>query len=374
MVGCFGYSYDVIALTKIKFDTSVENALHEVLASGRLVQGPWVERFEREIAAVCHRTHGIAVSNGTAALQLALAALGVGAGDEVLCPDLSWPSPAHAIVLAGATPVLVDVDPYEWNAGPDAFKAAVTPRTKAAIVIDQFGNPARFAEIEAALPGVRLIEDAACALGSRRGLRPMGSFGAISCLSFHPRKILTTGEGGMCLTHDDALAHRLRVLRNHGQRNPGEFQEAAGNHRLSELAAALGVTQVAGLESQIVRRRQLRDAYREALPMLEWQREAPDATTNVQTLGALLPQTVHESTRKRFTTRARELGVELGTLSYAIHTLASVSRGGAAAAPCPHSAQIVRRGMSIPLYPDMTEQEQQNVISVIQTVWDEVMQ
>jgi len=218
------------------------------------VQGALVERFEHAVAALVGRRHAVAVSSGTSALQLALKALQIGPGDEVLCPALSWPSPAHAVRVAGAKARFVDVDQDEWNSSAEALRAARNGSTRAAIVIDQFGNPARAEEIRAALGALPIIEDAACALGSRFANGPCGSLGKVSCLSFHPRKILTTGEGGMCLTDDDDIAEKLRMLRNHGQLR-GEFVVAAGNSRMTEIAAALGLAQLQRLDDIIVRRR-----------------------------------------------------------------------------------------------------------------------
>ncbi|HEX5659048.1 MAG TPA: aminotransferase class I/II-fold pyridoxal phosphate-dependent enzyme, partial [Polyangiales bacterium] len=185
-------------------------AAERVLRSGMLVQGREVQQFESELAQRTQRRHAIAVSSGTAALELALRALGVGPGDEVLVPALTWPSPGHAVLAVGASVGLVDVDPEEWNA--HAFELG--PRTRAVIAIDQFGNPARQREL--ASLAVPLIVDAACSLGSSYEGRPCGSFGAIATMSFHPRKVLTTGEGGACLTDDDALAERISVLANYG--------------------------------------------------------------------------------------------------------------------------------------------------------------
>src|SRR5690606_10855175 len=152
------------------------------------------------------------------------------------------------------------------------FAAARTERTRAAIAIDQFGNPIRARELLDALPDLHVIEDAACAIGSRTDLGPAGSVGAISCLSFHPRKVITTGEGGACLTDDEALAARIAALRNHGQAGPGRFSEPSGNYRLTELGGALGVTQLGRLDGIIAARRVLLARYREGLPGLQFQR------------------------------------------------------------------------------------------------------
>ena len=177
---------------QLNFDQKHTEAIGRVLQSGMLVQGKQVETLETALAKRCKRKHGIAVSNGTSALEIALRVLEIGPGDEVLCPALSWPSPAHAVILRGATLRLVDVDRETWNTTAQAFAAARSSKTKAAIVIDQFGAPADHDAIAAALPDLAIIEDAACALGSTYRSRPCGAFGIVSCLSFHPLKVLTT--------------------------------------------------------------------------------------------------------------------------------------------------------------------------------------
>jgi len=204
----------LIPLAKPWIGEDEQRAVSAVLQSGQLVQGALVERFEHSVAALTGRRHAVAVSSGTSALQLALRALQIGPGDEVLCPALSWPSPAHAIRVAGAKVRFVDVDQDEWNSSAEALRAARTGNTKAAIVIDQFGNPVRAEQIREALGSLPIIEDAACALGSRFTSGPCGGLGRVSCVSFHPRKILTTGEGGICLTDDDDLAEQLRMTRS----------------------------------------------------------------------------------------------------------------------------------------------------------------
>ena len=336
-----------------------------MLDSGQLVQGPLVERFEMAVAALVGRKHAVAVSSGTAALQLALKVLQVGQGDEVICPALSWPSPAHAARLAGAKVKFVDVDQDEWNSGGEAMRAARTSSTKAAIVIDQFGNPARADEIGEALGSLPIIEDAACALGSRFSSGPCGSFGVISCLSFHPRKILTTGEGGMCLTDDDEVADQLRMLRNHGQLR-GEFVIASGNSRMTEIAAALGLAQLRRLDEIIVRRRELATLYRKVLnPELALQQTPVGAESNYQTFGVILPQGHgRNATREKL----RERGVEAGLLSFAIHKLGSFVGNGSS---MPISEHVAGRGIALPLYPQMKNAEVEQVAQALDGVLHE---
>jgi perosamine synthetase len=342
-------------------------ASERVLRSGMLVQGREVLAFEAALCATTGRRHAIAVGSGTAALELALRALGLGPGDQVLCPALTWPSPAHAVLSVGAEVVLCEVDAHEWNSGGAHFAAARGERTRAAIVIDQFGNPARQREIEAALPGLPLIVDAACSLGASDQGLPCGGRGVIACTSFHPRKVLTTGEGGACLTDDDALAERLRALRNHGQRAPGVFVCAAGNQRMTELAAAIGVEQVHKLAGLVDARRRLAGVIKAAFPGAAFQRAAPGALPNQQTLGLLVgPNGAGSAPRDRVIAALREGHVQSGPLSYALHTLPQFAAAAAGATAegrrLDNAREIAERGLALPLFPGMTREQTDTVI------------
>jgi perosamine synthetase len=355
----------LIRLAKPWIGEDEQRAVAAVLESGQLVQGATVERFEQAVAALVGRKHGVAVSSGTAALQLALRAVQIGPGDEVLCPALSWPSPAHAIRAAGAKVGFVDVDPDEWNSSGAAFRAARNGKTSAAIVIDQFGNPARAEEIREGLGALPIIEDAACALGSRFGDGPCGSLGTISCLSFHPRKIVTTGEGGLCLTDDEDLAEKLRMLRNHGQLR-GDFVVAAGNFRMSEIAAALGLAQLQRLQEIVVRRRELAKLYQETLgEELDMQKTPPGAESNYQTFGVILPQGYD---RKAVLEKLRDRGVEGSVLSFAIHKLGSFAGSGAS---LPITEHLAARGIALPLFPQMRNNEVGEVVRALRGVLHE---
>ncbi len=371
----------MIRLTRPWLGPEEEGAVAAVLRSGMLVQGARVADFERAVCEQTGRAHGIAVTNGTSALTLALEALGIGPGARVLVPNLTWPSPAHAVIDVGATPVLVDVDLRDWNAGPEEMAAALISHgpVAAAIAIDQFGNPARAIEIAAALERaagkpVPLIVDAACSLGSTYEGAPCGSFGVIATISFHPRKVITTGEGGMCLTDDPALAERLRELRNHGQGapggvvTPGKFPRASGNHRMSEIGATIGVEQMKRLDAIVRARRQLTARYQEAIEPLGLllQQEAPGGATNRQTLGVLLPEPCTSVERDAFIAALETRGVQAGALSYALNALPHLSSlPSAQAALFPCSESIVRRGLALPLYPGMTPADQEAVIAAV---------
>jgi perosamine synthetase len=342
-------------------------ASERVLRSGMLVQGNEVQAFEAALARQTRRKHAIAVSSGTAALELALRALGVGPGDEVLCPALTWPSPAHAVLGCGAELGLVDVRPDEWNTDERAFAEARSPRTRAAIVIDQFGNPARHDAIAAALPGLALIVDAACSLGASYAGAPCGSQGLIACTSFHPRKVLTTGEGGACFTDDDQLAARLRALRNHGQSAPGTFVCAAGNQRMTELAGAIGSEQLKKLARLVAARRRLAAQFAAALPGLTLQRAAPSAEPNWQTLGVLVgPEGGGSAARDRVIERLHEGGVQAGALSYALGRLPQLEAAARAASHAGrglvHARDIAERGMALPLFPSMSDAQLARVV------------
>lgn len=374
----------MIRLTRPWLGPEEEGAVANVLRSGMLVQGARVADFEKAVAAQTGRAHAVAVTNGTTALMLALEALGVGPGSRVLVPNLTWPSPAHAVIDLGAAPVLVDVDLREWNAGPEEMASALMAHgpIAAAIAIDQFGNPARAHEIAAALERaagkpVPLIVDAACSLGSTYNGAPCGSSGVIATTSFHPRKVITTGEGGMCLTDDAALAERLRELRNHGQGapggvvTPGKFARASGNHRMSEIGAAIGIEQMKRLTAIVTARRELAERYQHALEPqgLLLQQEPPGGATNRQTLGVLLPEPCTAAQRDAFIADLEAHGVQAGALSYALNALphlSSLSSAQATLFPC--SEAIVRRGLALPLYPGMTRADQDLVITAVSDV------
>jgi perosamine synthetase len=338
-------------------------AVERVLRSGMLVQGKEVQAFEAALCAFTGRKHAVAVANGTAALELALSALGITAGDEVLCPALTWPSPAHAVRALGGVPVLVDVDGAEWNATERDFAAGRTKNTRAAIVIEQFGNPARHDAIAAALGDVPLVVDAACSLGSSYRGVPCGQHGIIACMSFHPRKVITTAEGGVCLTDDDALARELRTLRNHGQVEPARFARASGNYRLTELGGALGVVQMQKLEQLCAERRRLAQRYEAALQGMSWQRAPDGGVANRQTFALLV------SRRDEVIGKLAEHGVQAGRLSYALHTLPQFAREAAAAQAAGRSLDnaldIAERGLALPLYPGMSEAQQDQVVRAL---------
>lgn len=259
--------------------TDVEvHAVVDALRSGRLSIGPRQARFEEMIAQRCNRNQGVAVSSGTAGLHLVLAALGIGPGDEVITTPFSFIASSNCILFVGAKPVFVDIDPHSLNLDPERLEAAITPKTKAIIAVEVFGNPAHMERIEqiAQAHELPLIEDACEGLGGRWGRRPVGSFGRAAVFGFYPNKQITTGEGGMIVTDDDRLAALCRSMRNQGRAdmteiNDDAYANRAGswlaherlgyNYRLSEIAAALGIAQMSRLDEILEARRRVAGLY-----------------------------------------------------------------------------------------------------------------
>ena len=254
-------------------DHEVE-AVCRALRSGRLSIGPAVERFEEMVAQRCGRLRAVAVNSGTSGLHLALMALGIGPGDEVITPAFSFVASANCILYVGATPIFVDCDPGSLNLSLDCVEAHITERTRAIIGVEVFGNPYSFPELVAlaARHEIPLIEDSCEGLGGKLGHRPIGSFGRLSVFGFYPNKQITTGEGGMIVTDDLRLALLCSSLRNQGR--PMEVMDSRDglgswlvhermgyNFRLSELNAALGVAQMERLDEIIERRQTIADTY-----------------------------------------------------------------------------------------------------------------
>jgi dTDP-4-amino-4,6-dideoxygalactose transaminase len=274
-------------------------AVADALASGWVAQGPRVAEFEAAVSARLGAAHGVATTSCTTALHMALHALGVGTGDEIVVPSLSFIATTNAPRYVGARPVFADVDDTTQNLTAATVESALTPATRAVIVVHQAGMPADVEAIEAvcAPRGVTVIEDAACAIGSTWRGRPIGGGGRTTALSFHPRKLVTTGEGGMLLTDDDELASRLRRLREHGmavsahERHASRsvvvesYDELGFNYRMTDLQAAVGLVQLGRLDAMVAERRSLARRYRDALadvPGLWLPADPPHGTTNYQ--------------------------------------------------------------------------------------------
>jgi dTDP-4-amino-4,6-dideoxygalactose transaminase len=262
------------------------DAVAAVIASGWVSQGPRVREFEAAFAERVGAAEAIATSNCTTALQLALYVAGVRPGDEVIVPSMSFIATANAVWQCGATPVFADVDPRTFNLDPDSAERAITSATKAIMPVHQLGLPAdmdRFLDI-GQRHGLQIVEDAACAIGARYKSRPIGSLGPLACFSLHPRKVITTGEGGMITLQDPEVAARLRQLRQHamdvsdlarhGARDVviESYPERGWNYRMTDMQAALGLCQLESLDEILAERRRLAARYTaaiERIPYLE---------------------------------------------------------------------------------------------------------
>ncbi len=249
--------------------------VNEVLGSDALAMGPFTEAFETTLASAVGRRFGIACSSGTAGLHMAVAALGIGDGDEVVTTPFSFVASANCVLYERATLRFVDIEEETLGLDPTQAEAAIGPRTRAMIPVDVFGHPCRIDELErlADQRGIRLIEDSCEALGSKLGGRPVGSFGDASVFAFYPNKQLTTGEGGMVVTDDPELAVIMRSLRNQGRDEDGTWLRHVRlgfNYRLDEMSAALGLAQMRRLDDLRRGRDRVVAAYAEALADMEW--------------------------------------------------------------------------------------------------------
>lgn len=251
------------------------SAASEVLRSGMLVQGENVQKLEEEIARYLGIKNAVAVSSGTASLHIALLALGIGPGDEVIVPAFSFMATANVVEVVGAKPVFVDIDIRTFNIDTKLVEEAITPKTKAIMPVHEFGLACDIGEIcrIARNQGLLVIEDAACALGATENGRYAGTFGDAGSFSFHPRKAITSGEGGMLVTDNDELAQKFRALRNHGISNKNgkmEFVVAGLNYRMTDFQAALLYSQFQRFEAGIKTKRHLATQYLSGLDKTDW--------------------------------------------------------------------------------------------------------
>lgn len=263
-------------------------------------EGPFVTRFEQGMAALCGRRHAVAVANGTVALEVAVRALGIGPGDEVILPTFTIISCAAAVVHAGAVPVVVDCDARTWNMDVSRIEQKITARTKAIMAVHIYGLPVEMDPLLeiAQRHGVWVIEDAAQMHGQSYRGRPCGSFGDVSTFSFYPNKLITTGEGGMVLTDDEKLAERSRSLRNLCFQPARRFvhDELGFNFRMTNMQAALGLAQLEKLSTTVARKRAIGRRYRELLSDIPGIELPPDRTDEAENLywvfGVVLDESV----------------------------------------------------------------------------------
>jgi len=343
-------------------------AVAEVLRSGWLAQGPRVAELERAFADYVGAPHAVALSSCTTALHATLAALRIGPGDEVVCPSLSFIATANAIAHAGARPVFADVDPSTNNLTPSAVAAALGPRTKAILVVHQVGMPADLDELVslARAHSIHLIEDAACAIGaSYRGVRIGRPHGIAACFSFHPRKILTCGEGGMVTTAHGTIAARLRRLRHHGL-DQTRYLEVGWNYRMTDLQAAVALVQLGRLDEMLTRRRAQAERYGNLLagaPRLLLPTVPPERAPNFQTY-VVRVRGADAAARDRLLERLAEGGVASRPGIMAAHREPPY-RELALPGTLPETERIADESLALPLYHELSAADQDRVAFVL---------
>lgn len=332
-------------------------------------KGVYIGKFEEEFSAFVGQPHGIAVSNGTAALHLALVALGVGPGDEVIVPDLTFAATINAVLYCGATPVIVDIDPQTWTMSAAGFAAACTPNTKAVIPVHLHGRPAEIGPIAelARSRGIFVVEDCAEAHGASYAGARVGSFGDIACFSFFANKIVTTGEGGMCLTASDSHARVLRELRDHGM-VPGKsyWHERIGyNYRMTNLQAAIGQSQLWRLERILERNRSIAERYRKALhgiPDIDFPPDLPETHGSVVWLTCLQ---VPAHLRNQLIVAAHAAEIEMRPF---FHSLSAMPLYEKYAGDCPNSKALSETGINLPTSRSVNDQVIDRVATLIRNV------
>jgi perosamine synthetase len=328
-----------------------------VLESGTLTMGPKVPEFEAELARACEVEHALAVSSGTAALHLAVLALGLQPGDEVIVPAYTFPATANVVELAGLRPVLVDVDPETMNIDPAQID--VGPRTKAVLAVHLFGRPAPVDDLPDGLP---MLEDAAGALGARHAGRACGGLGLLGCLSFHPRKIVTTGEGGAVTTNDAAVAVAVAAGRNHGWRSlvPPELPAPGLNYRLSDILCAVGLPQIRRLDELLAARTRVADGYTERL------RDLPVSLPGAATgdVHGWQAYVIQLDDRDRVLGDLRAQGIEAQIGTYALHLLGAYRDQGA----FPGASRVFERALALPFHTRLTDSDLDRVVGALDKI------
>jgi perosamine synthetase len=331
-------------------------AVAEVFASGQLTMGEKVRELEELLARAAGTEHAVAVSSGTAALHVAVLAADIRAGDEVLVPAYTFPATANVVALVGARPVLVDVDPVTMNVDPADAARRVTQRTKAIPGVNLFGRPARLEE----LPDLPILEDAAGALGASHRGRPCGGLGLLGCFSFHPRKIVTTGEGGAVTTNDADLAERARQLRHHGWTPSNAYEDlprGGFNYRLSDILCAIGIPQLRKLDELLAARERVARGYDERLGDLDvvlpraddgdrhgWQAYVVQLDRRDDALAGL-----------------REAGIQAQIGTYALHRLGAYRDQGS----FPGADAAFERALALPLHTRLGDAELDRVAGTL---------
>lgn len=367
------------------FDHDEIDMLQACLESGWVTQGPMVRKFEAAIAERHGAKHALATTSCTAALHLAALAVGLGPGDEVIVPGFTWVTSAHCVEYTGAKAVFCDIDLQTYNIDVKKLEAAITPRTKCIVAVHLFGLSAKMDEINliARKHGLAVIEDAACAIGTSYKGRLVGVLGTLGCFSFHPRKVVTTGEGGAVTTDDAELARRITYLRNHGSTaNPPDdptaqnpwtmalFDELGFNLRLSDIQAAVGVAQMRKLDSLLAERKQRALRYSQLLS------DVPDVSLPVGHEAEYQGHTYQSyvirvreggtSRRNKIMTSMKTKKIQTRPGTHAAHRLGYYAKKyNMRAEDCPNACIAEETTITLPIFPNMTDADQDRVVGSV---------
>lgn len=360
-------------------------AVKEPLMTGWLTQGPKVSEFEKAFAERHRVKYALATTSCTTALHLILTALGIGPGDEVIVPAFTWVSTANVVEYCGAKPVFVDIAANTYTLDPICLQTAITSKTKAIIPVHLFGLTADMDAISKIASGIPIVEDAACASGAEYKGRSAGTLGVAGAFSFHPRKSITTGEGGMVTTQDDALAERLNMLRNHGasiseeQRHKGpkpyllpDFNLLGFNYRMTDLQGAVGVVQLQKLDRFIAERQQWADYFKAELVELDWLRtpEVPEGYRHGwQSFCCFVDEEKAPLSRNEMMEVLQEQGISTRPGTHAVHMLSYYrERYDINPEDYPNAAACDRQTMAIPLHNRMERGDYEYVVNALKDI------
>lgn len=362
---------ELIPMSSPDIDEADIQAVRDVVASGRLASGPKAEEFERSIAEYVGVEHAVAVSSGTAALHLAVRALEIGPGDEVLVPSFTFAATVNALLYEGAVPVFVEIEPQTLCIDPKDLEEKITPAAKAVMAVDILGHPADWDEIlrVAGEHGLKVIDDSCEALGAQYKGKKIGRFGDAAAFAFYPNKQITTGEGGMVVTDDKKIADLCRSMRNHGRGETGawlEHERLGYNYRMSEMSAALGVSQLRRIETFLAKREQVARMYTEALERHHWIRPmaaGPDVRMSWFVYVAALAEDLERDSIMR---AMQKKGVPTRAYFPPVHLQSYIKdRFGYRGGELPVTESVARRTIALPFHNNLSEKEVGKVVEVL---------
>lgn len=368
-----------IPLAKPYYSAKDVDAVRKVIESRWVAQGPTVEEFEDKFANYLGIKHAIAVNSCTSALHLSLLAFGIGTGDEVILPDFTFPATGNAVLFTGAKPVLVDINLNTMNIDPELIEDKITDNTKAIMPVDLFGNPSDMDPILKITKDndLKIIEDAACAIGAEYKNEKVGSLCDTASFSFHARKIISTGEGGMITTNDEKLAEKLKALRSHGMflsawdREQGGFQlpsfDIIGyNNRISDITAAIGITQLEKIDEFIKKRKKLAKCYNELFENSKVDIIIPCETDNTKHIyQSYIIILNRDGIRNKMIPKLQEKGIGCTIGTYSLSNLPLF--GG----DCATGTKAFNNSIALPMFFELTENEVEYVVKTFCSIFED---